>query len=113
MSAMGYSMHIQPQPSRQELITNMGEILDKMIMKFHETNKSWPKRIIMFRDGVSEGYFDEVKAVEFEDMKRAAENICKGVKIKLTFVVVKKRHHTRFQPMDQSASVGRVIYIYK
>jgi eukaryotic translation initiation factor 2C len=108
MSAMGYSMHIQHQPSKQELIRNMGEILPKMITKFREVTKSWPKRIIMFRDGVSEGYFDEVKAVEFEDMKRSAESACKGFKPKMAFLVVKKRHHTRFQPMEKA--VGNVIY---
>lgn len=61
MSCMGYTMHIQPQTSRQELIENMGDILEKKLNKFVETNKAYPTRIMMFRDGVSEGYFDEVR----------------------------------------------------
>ncbi|OXA47083.1 protein argonaute-2 [Folsomia candida] len=110
MSCMGYSMHIQPQRSRQELIENMGEIVSGQLAKFFETNKAYPKRILMFRDGVSEGYFTKVKEVEYEQMKDICESITDSLgipKIKITFVIVKKRHHTRFQPMGAKDGVGK------
>ncbi|OXA37659.1 protein argonaute-2 [Folsomia candida] len=114
MSCMGYSMHIQPQKSRQELIKNMGDILEKQLTKFFETNRAYPTRILMFRDGVSEGYFDEVKAEEYAQMRDVCEFTSEkfGIpKIKITFVIVKKRHHTRFQPTNATDGVGKFYNI--
>ncbi|XP_035712687.1 protein argonaute-2 [Folsomia candida] len=109
LSCMRYSMHIQPQDGGQELIANMGEILAGQLAKFKESNGAYPKRILMFRDGVSEGYFPTVKQEEYEPMKAICESITEkeGIdKIKITFVIVKKRHHTRFQPMGAKDGVG-------
>jgi len=53
-----------------------------------------PKRLIFFRDGVSEGQFQQVLDLELPLIKAA----CAELKIdpKMTIVVVGKRHHVRF-----------------
>ena len=66
LNGMGYTMHIQPQESRQELIENMAEIVEKNLKEFQKETGKLPKRLIMFRDGVSEGYFDEVRRKDFD-----------------------------------------------
>ena len=51
---------------------------------------------MIFRDGVSEGQFNKIIDLEIS----AIENACKSLKLKvgITFLVVQKRHHTRFFP---------------
>lgn len=54
--------------------------------------------ILMYRDGVSEGQFPQVIYYEIQAIKRA----CKAHKadIQITCLVVQKRHHVRFFPID-------------
>ncbi|KAJ7590925.1 argonaute-like protein [Mycena floridula] len=87
------------QTSRQEMIEElqpMAEHVLTMYMQYHEKvehkspQESIPKRIIFYRDGVSEGQFKQV-------LEQAA---CKKLNIspKITVIVVGKRHHVRFFP---------------
>ena len=79
-----------------------------------QTNQA-PKRIIFFRDGVSEGQFKQVLEKElpliqglFETLPanmyrlliRDSLGACKevGITPKITIVIVGKRHHVRFFP---------------
>jgi len=55
-----------------------------------------PKRIIFYRDGVSEGQFKQVLEIELPALKRACESL--GVTPSITIIVVGKRHHVRFFP---------------
>lgn len=69
-------------------------------MKYKNHNGYLPDKLIYYRDGVSEGQFQQVMATE----KRAIYNACRafGVEyqksVKITIIVVQKRHHTRFFP---------------
>jgi len=94
------------QKRRQEMIAQ----LDDMVLHIINTYMSYrrvvekkpnsaPKRIIFYRDGVSEGQFQQCLDIEVKMIKSA----CKKAKIEmptLTFVVVGKRHHVRFFPYD-------------
>jgi eukaryotic translation initiation factor 2C len=70
-----------------------------------------PKKIIYYRDGVSEGQFSKVVRDEVSAIRRAYETIKKREKVKtdlqLTTIVVTKRHHTRFYPIDDADMEGR------
>ncbi|KAG0046910.1 hypothetical protein BGZ89_005118 [Linnemannia elongata] len=63
-----------------------------------------PKKIIFYRDGVSEGQFAEVLKSEVASLKAACASLEQGYNPKITFVVVQKRHHTRFFPVHTSHS---------
>jgi Piwi domain len=51
--------------------------------------------ILYYRDGVSEGQFDHVRSVEVRLLRAAARAVFPGMLVKVTCIVVKKRHHTR------------------
>lgn len=56
-----------------------------------------PKAILFYRDGVSESQFKDCKEHEVPEIRKAY-SLAGGesTDLKLTFVVVSKRHHTRF-----------------
>lgn len=63
-----------------------------------------PSKILFYRDGVSESQYPMVRASEIPAVHRGYADAVKtfgrdkGQKLELTFVVVGKRHHTRFFP---------------
>jgi hypothetical protein len=70
-----------------------------------------PSSILFYRDGVSESQFQqclnyEVKAIENAFKTLASNHGKPDAKLRLTFVVVGKRHYTRFYPKAASESHG-------
>lgn len=59
-----------------------------------QTNGSYPKRCIVYRDGVSDGQFEMVCKKEVGAMRRFCER--NAINIKFTVIIVQKRHSTRF-----------------
>ncbi|KAL6491710.1 argonaute 5 [Orobanche gracilis] len=53
-----------------------------------------PKRIIIYRNGVSEGQFHRVLLHEMDAVKKACKSIHEDYEPTITFIVVQKRHHT-------------------
>ncbi|KAI4917316.1 hypothetical protein J4E90_003823 [Alternaria incomplexa] len=70
-----------------------------------------PTRMIYYRDGVSEGQFGKVVEQEVRAIKSAFERVKKEKKwkgdLKLTSIVVTKRHHTRFYPTKEEDKEGK------
>ncbi|EPQ59451.1 argonaute-like protein [Gloeophyllum trabeum ATCC 11539] len=96
------------QTSRQEIIEDLGDMAHHMLdmyMKYRrgveKKANPVPKRIIFYRDGVSEGQFKQV--LDLVDSRRVLE-ACQKLNIKptITVVVVGKRHHVRFFPKNPS-----------
>ncbi|KIM90880.1 hypothetical protein PILCRDRAFT_811377 [Piloderma croceum F 1598] len=95
------------QTSRQEMIDDlqsMSKYVLEMYMKYRtkmerKPGTGAPTRIIFYRDGVSEGQFQQVLDKELPALKAA----CAELKIKptITVVIVGKRHHVRFFPQNQ------------
>lgn len=90
------------------MIQDFEKIVLEQLTYYHEKNKRLPTRILYFRDGVSEGQFTEIQNVELSALQKA----CKtkygpefATKVKITMVVVQKRHHTRFFP--GKSNIGR------
>ncbi|CAG8678875.1 33566_t:CDS:2, partial [Racocetra persica] len=60
-----------------------------------------PDQIVFYRDGVAEGQFEKVMNEEVELLKRALRKFYSpSPSPKLTFIIVQKRHHARFMPVD-------------
>ncbi|THV08479.1 argonaute-like protein [Dendrothele bispora CBS 962.96] len=97
------------QTSRQEMIEHLQSmaknILDKYMGYRTKMEKKGPntapKRIIFYRDGVSEGQFQQVLDQELSALKAACQEL--GINPKITIIVVGKRHHVRFFPQPNSA----------
>lgn len=84
-----------------ETILKFDEMLLELFNSFRNRNKVFPKHIIYYRDGVSEGQFRSVLDYELRKMLEACRSAGFPTKPRITFIVVQKRHHTRFRPRDR------------
>ncbi|KAL7058070.1 hypothetical protein AAHC03_016943 [Spirometra sp. Aus1] len=89
--------------TRQEVIVDMESIITDLLKAFGQRNKELPKKIMFYRDGVSEGEFQTVWHEELRAIQRACRLLRPDYEPAITFIVVQKRHHIRFKPMDPSA----------
>uniref|UniRef100_A0A0D9WWC9 Piwi domain-containing protein n=1 Tax=Leersia perrieri TaxID=77586 RepID=A0A0D9WWC9_9ORYZ len=119
-----YRALVSAQPARQEIIQDLftmtetplntgcqqkadaqkknivcGGMIRDLLMAFYSKNaKRKPKRIIFYRDGVSDGQFYQVLLYEMDAIKKVIASMDSTYKPLVTFVVVQKRHHTRLFP---------------
>ncbi|CAA0823836.1 Protein argonaute 2 [Striga hermonthica] len=93
-AANRYAARMGPQAHRCEKIENFGAMCLDLVKAYARANNNVrPKRIVLFRDGVSEGQFEMVLGQEFLDLKLA---ICdESYNPRITVVVAQKRHQTR------------------
>jgi len=98
---------LRNMPPRQELMTEMADMFGEVYSRYAE---KWPwgpnvkpESIIMFRDGVSEGQFEQVLDSELAGLRRACHTIDPRWNPKITFIIVTKRHHARFFPAPKDA----------
>ena len=99
---MRYEVEIRVQDADQneEMILDMKKITTSLLKKFYKESQQKPESLIMFRDGVSEGQFVSVMARELREIRAACSGLPGDYKPKITYLVVQKRHHTRFFPAD-------------
>lgn len=95
---------ISQQDGRTEIIKEMANMVKRMLIAYYQQNKKKPAQIIFYRDGVSEGQFQAVLDEEVKAVKAACESLEKTYKPTLTFVIVQKRHHARFFPIQREDS---------
>ncbi|XBI14274.1 hypothetical protein VPH35_140887 [Triticum aestivum] len=106
-----YAGLVSAQTHRQELIEDLynvthdpqrgtihGGMVRELLISFKRTTGEKPERIIFYRDGVSEGQFYQVLLHELDAIRKVT-NTCASLEANyqplVTFVVVRKRHHTR------------------
>jgi eukaryotic translation initiation factor 2C len=88
---------VQPKPKKE--IVDLAAMMIDLLDKFKVVNKRLPSYIVIYRDGVSEGQFDEVMVKELAKLKEAFKKY-ENFDPKIMFMVVQKRNHTRFMPVD-------------
>lgn len=94
-----YNCQWRIQSPREEMIQDLEEIVLHHLNFFKNANKDkLPQHILYYRDGVSDGQFEKVRSIELNAIFRACGKIAPNYKPKVTFIVVQKRHHTRFFP---------------
>jgi hypothetical protein len=96
----------QPDPNREskEMLSELRDMLVERLQLYERKNKVLPQRIIVFRDGVSEGQFDIVIREEkaqileaFHKLSTAARGP-KPYRPVFSIVICGKRHNARFYP---------------
>lgn len=100
--------------SGREIIIEIKEMMKELLIVYRENNHGVkPKKVIFYRDGVSEGEFEKVLEYELRQIREAFEEVCGrgGNEIPVTFIVVRKRHHTRFNVLNRSDGVGKYVNI--
>ena len=55
-----YSATVRVQSHRQEIISELASMVREMLIQFYQSTRFKPHRIIFYRDGVSEGQFQQV-----------------------------------------------------
>ncbi|KAL7131273.1 hypothetical protein ABFS83_13G187200 [Erythranthe nasuta] len=88
-----YAARVCPQDHRTEKILEFGSMCRDLVSTYFQVNRVKPKKIVVFRDGVSDGQFDMVLNEELSDLKRS---VCdENYKPTITLVLAQKRHQTR------------------
>ncbi|PHT97949.1 hypothetical protein BC332_33134 [Capsicum chinense] len=108
-AANRYAARVCPQEHRTEKILNFGSMCADLLKAYARLNSVKPNRIVVFRDGVSEGQFDMVLNEELVDLAKAIYD--NHYQPAITLVVAQKRHHTRLFPEGGPANVppGTVV----
>lgn len=95
------------QKSKQEIVTDLKEMLIERLLTWKKKNpRGPPKKIIVYRDGVSDGQLAHVLESERPGIVKAFEAVYPGATFKLAILVVGKRHHTRFYPTSTQPGHG-------
>lgn len=102
--ASRYAATIRVQTGRYEIIADLANMVKDLLKTFYQTCGRKPERILFYRDGVSEGQFRHVLQSEINAVRAACQALEANYRPTITFVVVQKRHHTRFFPMDRRDS---------
>ncbi|CAI5522628.1 unnamed protein product, partial [Closterium sp. Naga37s-1] len=122
-NASKYAVRRRAQHRRQETILGLfdaesdtGGMLCELMNDFGNANKMGPKRIIVFRDGISETQFPTVGATELQAFRKAFELTGKKVGVPnfrpaITYIVAQKRNNARFLPSqgDRNVQPGTIV----
>lgn len=108
---------VRIQAGREEMVQEIGEMMRSRLRRWYNRNGDIPpERVVIFRDGVSEGQLEMV----LEKEKSQLDTVFAGLYgtlnkplPKLTIIVVDKRHHTRFYEGNSGAytnpSAGTIV----
>jgi len=99
-----YAAFTRVQAPRVEVIEELEDMFLTALRYFHHVNRVDPRRIMFYRDRVSEGEYETVEEIEIKALSDAwnkfaefpESGIPKGIPVPLIFIVVGKRHHLRF-----------------
>ncbi|XP_023244757.1 protein argonaute-2-like [Centruroides sculpturatus] len=101
---------IDGQDYGQDIVIELKVMMKEVLLAFfNKTNGKKPEKIIVFRDGVSEGEFQKVMDYELREIRKACEEMAPGETYRppITFIITGKRHHTRFLPENPRDGVVR------
>ena len=90
----------------QEMLDKIGDMINSRLALWMEHHKKYPENILVYRDGVSEGQYEQVLDEELDKMRKESQELYTKVRQPLprfTLIIVAKRHHTRFFPIGKSA----------
>ncbi|THU88586.1 argonaute-like protein [Dendrothele bispora CBS 962.96] len=92
------------QESKKEMVTNLKNMMIERLKVFQSRNNGkLPTRVLVYRDGVSEGQFNIVVEEEMPAIQTAFKAFSTpkiSYSPKLSIVICGKRHHTRFYPTE-------------
>jgi len=102
-----YTATVRIQQARKDVISSLTWMVKDSLINFYRKTAFKPHRIVMYRDGVSEGQFQNVLQNELLAIRQACVELEEGYRPGITFIVVQKRHHTRLFCADQRDQSGR------
>uniref|UniRef100_A0A8R1DNM3 Protein argonaute-1 n=3 Tax=Caenorhabditis japonica TaxID=281687 RepID=A0A8R1DNM3_CAEJA len=106
-----YAATVRVQQHRQEIISDLTYMVRELLVQFYRNTRFKPARIVVYRDGVSEGQFFNVLQYELRAIREACMMLERGYQPGITFIAVQKRHHTRLFAVDKKDQVGKAYNI--
>lgn len=95
------------QDSNCDMVLEVQEMVVELLKEFSRRNNGIvPKRLLLYRDGVGDGQFEQVLADEMKGLYEAFK-VMGCTDCMVTYVVVQKRHHARFFPQDAQRDADR------
>jgi len=84
-------------------------IIERLKLWQKRNQNKLPNKVIVYRDGVSEGQFRIVLETEYPAFKKAFDKLygAESKHPKISIIVVGKRHHTRFYPTKMEDTDGK------
>ncbi|KAK7074842.1 Protein argonaute-3 [Halocaridina rubra] len=106
--ASKYFPVVRHQTPREEMILELEKMTKHLLTSVCKiSNKPKPKRLILYRDGVSDSQISTILRFELQAIRDACTSLDKDYMPGITFIVVQKRHHTRFFPKNEKDGAGR------
>jgi aubergine-like protein len=100
----------QQQGEKQEIAFSIEKLFQESIMQFKKYNGLFPKKIIVYRDAVSEGQSDVTLSTEVPQLVTAIRNLKDIGELeeepKLLFILANKRIEQRFCTSDRGYQVN-------
>ncbi|XP_022162768.1 piwi-like protein Ago3 [Myzus persicae] len=90
-----YSVAAMQKSTHQELMKSVQNAFHKVMTQFKAKNGLLPDRIIIYRDGVSDGDLKYVEEIELSDLIESFKNYPGNYNPKVTLIIVQKRINTR------------------
>ncbi|OZC06355.1 hypothetical protein X798_06651 [Onchocerca flexuosa] len=106
-----YAATVRVQAHRQEIISDLTYMARELLIQFYRSTRFKPTRIIIYRDGVSEGQFFNVLQYELRALRECCMLLEEDYQPGITFIAVQKRHHTRLFAVDKKDQVGKAFNI--
>lgn len=110
-STGGFFMGQLGLQDNSDMVQELFTAVQFALHKWKQRNKRLPQNILYYRDGVADSQYDQVDAEEVSAIRKAWSDYIRdyaqdtpNAELKLTTVIVTKRHSTRFFPaMKQDA----------
>lgn len=93
--------------NEREIIRDLKGMTKEALRAFRRETNIPPDTIIFYRDGVSEGQFAQVLHYELSALRQACTELNENYQPAIVFLVVQKRHNTRFMPRDFRDGSGK------
>ena len=83
------------------MLDELREMFIERLLLYEKKNRSLPDRIFVYRDGVSEGQFDQVVGTELQQIREACSKMAtrernlKKYTPALSIIICGKRHHAK------------------
>lgn len=105
-----YPASMRTQDGRKEMVTELDEMIVERLKLWQKRNQGkLPNKVIVYRDGVSEGQYMIVMEQEYPAFKAAFNKLygAESKHPKISIIMVGKRHHTRFYPTKMEDTDGK------
>ena len=98
-----YAAYISTQAGGEEMVAALETGVKSLLTNYQKRNRKLPSRVIIYRDGVSDGQFEQVIHDELALVKKALP-----VTTKVAIIVCQKRHHTKLYGMTSPGNYVNV-----